>query len=583
MGSTGRTLASAVEDFHRARRQAKLDDLMGRLTGRSTELLSYEDVRRKLQARERSSEWLDDIPLDSIVGSVGRYRDFTRSFLPKRASLSDRWARVEVAVTGTEGVPPIEVYKIGEAYFVRDGHHRVSVARKMGSDHIQAYVTEVETKVPLSPDVEPDELIIKAEYAEFLEHTRIQRIRPEADLQVTEAGKYPVLEEHIAVHRHFMGLEQERHIPYEGAVAHWYDEVYSPLVRLVRRQGILRDFPDRTETDLYLWLSEHHAVLEQELGWQVAPASAAEDLVTRFSRKPTRVLERIGRRALDAVTPSELESGPAPGRWREERRNPRHGDQMFRSVLVAVRGDESGWSALEQALVIAHRERADLKGLHVLPSEEQVERPETQAVQEFFDRRCIEAGIKGTLVFDFGPVDRRVCDRARWADLVVLSLDHPPRPQATSRLSSGVVSLIRRCPTPLLTVPRSPSPLNHGLLAYDGSAKAEEALFVATYVAGRWQVPLTVLTVDEDSSPGSQTLEQARQYLQDHGVQAQCVEIGSDGGEGVASSILFTAEERDCDFILMGGYGKSPVVEFALGSVVDRVLRESAWPTLICR
>ncbi len=579
----GQTLASAVEDFHRARLQAKLEDLVGHLTGRSTELLSYEDVRHKLRARRRPFQRVDDIALNSIVGSVGRYKDFTRSFLPRHASSRDRWANVEVAVTGMEGVPPIEVYKIGEAYFVRDGHHRVSVARQMGADRIQAYVTEVETEVPLSPEVEPDELIIKAEYAEFLARTRVQRIRPDADLRVTEAGKYPVLEEHIDVHRHFRGLEQEQHIPYEEAVAHWYDEVYSPLVRLVRQQGILRDFPERTETDLYLWLSEHRAVLEEELGWQVSPAMAADDLAARFSRKPNRVLERIGRKALDAVTPSELEPGPAPGRWREERQPPRRGGQMFPSILVAVRGDESGWSALEQALVIAHREGADLKGLHVLPSEEQAERAETQAVREIFDRRCVEAGIKGTLVFGFGTVDRVVCERARWADLVVLSLDHPPRPQVAARLGSGLVSVIRRCPTPLLTVPRSPSPLNHALLAYDGSAKAQEALFVATYVASRWGVLLTVLTVDEGSSSGSETLAQARHYLEIHGVQPQCVEMGGDESEGVAQPILATAGERGCDFILMGGYGKSPLVEVVLGSAVDRVLRESPWPTLICR
>ncbi len=577
------TLASAVEDFHRARLQAKLNDLVSRLTGRSTELLSYEDVRRRLRARRTSSEHLEDIPLDALVGSVGRYKDFTRSFLPKQASSRDRWARVEVAMTSLRGVPPIEVYKLGDVYFVRDGHHRVSVARQMGSDAIQAYVTEVKVKVPVSPDVEPDDLIIKAEYAEFLEKTHIDRVRPDADLQVTVPGKYPVLEEHIAVHRHFMGLEQERHIPYEEAVAHWYDEVYQPLVRLVREQGILRDFPDRTETDLYLWLSEHRAVLEEELGWEISPEMAASDLASRFSQKPARVLGRIGRKVLQAVTPDELEAGPPAGRWREERVAPRQDDRMFLSVLVAVRGDDRGWSALEQALIIANREGARLKGLHVLSSEEQAERAETQAVREIFQRRCDEAGVEGNLVFDVGPVHRRVCDRARWADLVVLSLDYPPLSQPLSRMSSGLVSLVRRCPRPLLTVPGRPSALGHPLLAYDGTPKAEEALYVATYVAGRWETPLTVLTVHEAEQVDSGTMEDARQYLETHGVQARIVEIPANASSSVAESIMETAKEAGCDSILMGGYGKGPVAEAVLGSVVDRVLRQSPWPTLICR
>lgn len=580
-----RPLSSAIEDFHSARFQAQLNDLLGRLTGRPTELLSYQEVRRKLRARERSSEHLEDIPLDAIVGSVGRYRDFTRRFLPRQESSKDRWARVEMAMTGMEGVPPIEVYRIGDAYFVRDGHHRVSVARQLGASHIQAYVTEVETKVPLSADVEPDDLIIKAEHVEFLEMTSIDRIRPEADLSVTEPGKYPLLEEHIEVHRYFMGLEQERYIPYEEAVAHWYDEVYLPVARLIRDRGILRHFPERTETDLYLWISEHKAALEDQLGWEISPAMAASDLTTRFSRKPGRVLERIGRKVLRAVTPDELEPGPSAGQWREERVTSRQDDRLFPSILVAIRGDESGWSALEQALILAQREGAHLRGLHIVSSEEQKRRSETGAVMDEFDRRCEETGVQGNLVFEMGSVHRRICERARWADLVVVSLSYPPPPQAVSKLSSGLVTLIRQCPRPVLTVPRGPSHLHHALLAYDGTPKAREALFVATYVSGRWDVPLTVLTVHGGEQVGPQTIEEAQTYLEVHGVRARYVETGSNGsGSGtVAGAVLRTAEERGCDLILIGGYGKGPVPEAVLGSVVDRILRENPWPTLICR
>jgi nucleotide-binding universal stress UspA family protein len=577
------TLASAVEDFRSARLQAQLNDLVSRLTGRSTELLSYEEVRRKLKARERSSERLEDIPLDAIVGSVGRYRDFTRGFLPRQESSKDRWARVEVAMTGMKGVPPIEVYKVGDAYFVRDGHHRVSVARQLGSDYIQAYVREVATKVPLETDVAPEDLILKAEYAEFLERTDIDDVRPQADLRVTEPGKYPLLEEHIEVHRHFMGLEQERHIPYAKAVAHWYDEVYLPVVRLIRQRGLLRDFPERTETDLYLWLSEHRVLLEEELGWEITPEMAASDLTTRFSRKPGRVLKRMGRKVLDAVTPDELESGPPTGQWREERVAHRGDERLFPSILVAIRGDESGWSALEQALILARHEGARLRGLHVLSTEEQEGRPETRAVQNTFEQRCDNANVQGNLVFDVGPVQRTICDRARWADLVVISLNYPPLPQPVSRLSSGLVTLIRRCPRPILAVPHGPSQLHHALLAYDGTPKAREALFVATYVAARWDIPLTVLTVHENEHVGSRTIEEARQYLEAHDVRADYVDLSKDAGGSVPGSILATAKERSCDLILMGGYGMGPVAEAVLGSTVDHILRESQWPVLVCR
>ena len=100
--------------------------------------------------------------------------------------------------------------------------------------------------------------------------------------------------EHVEVHRHFMGLEQQREIPYQEAVAHWYDEVYLPVVEIIRQRGMLRDFPGRTETDLYIWLAEHRAALQDSLGWEIGPDAAAADLATRLSPRPGRVIARVG-------------------------------------------------------------------------------------------------------------------------------------------------------------------------------------------------------------------------------------------------------------------------------------------------
>jgi nucleotide-binding universal stress UspA family protein len=574
-----RDLSSAVEDFHRARRRATLQQIMARLTGRSADLLSYEDVRRKLRATETAAQRLTDIPLDAIVGSVGRYDDFTRSFLPRRDSGRGRWARVMAAVTDLSGLPPIEVYQIGQAYFVRDGNHRVSVARQLDATHIQAYVTPVRAKVDLSPDVQLDDLILKAEYADFLAHTHLGELRPKADLSVTVPGQYPVLEEHIQVHRYFMGLEQQREIPYDEAVAHFYDQVYLPVVQAIRERSILRDFPGRTEADLYLWLAEHRAALEEELGWEIKPEEAAVDLAAQFSPRPQRVVARVGERILDAITPDELEAGPPPGQWRQERAADHHADRLFADLLVAINGEETGWAALDQALLVARREGAQLHGLHVVSSEAAREDREGQAVQAEFNRRCEAAGIPGGLVLEVGEVPRRTCERARWTDLVILSLNHPPAPQPMARLGSGLSTIIRRCPRPVLAVPRTATPLARALLAYDGSPKAEEALFVATYLSGRWGIPLVVVTVMEADLPSSETLARARQYLESHGVQATFLEE-----RGPAAGVIaITAEERDCDLIIMGGYGSSPVLEVVLGSAVDEVLRTSRRPMLICR
>ena len=104
--------------------------------------------------RGKSAQIGCTVPLDSIVGSVGRYEDFTRDFLPRRDSDKERWARVEFLANESTGLPPVELFQIGDAYFVNDGNHRVSVARQSGHTHIEAYVTDVHTRVPLSPGIQ---------------------------------------------------------------------------------------------------------------------------------------------------------------------------------------------------------------------------------------------------------------------------------------------------------------------------------------------------------------------------------------------------------------------------------------------
>src|SRR5690606_22485780 len=155
-------------------------------------------------------------------------------FLPKSNTSEERWARVKMAVSDLTGVPPIEVYQLGDAYFVIDGNHRVSIARQLGTPTISAFVTEVKTRVPLTVHDNPNEIICKSRYAEFLERTNLDKLRPEADLLMTFCAQYSVLLDHIDVHRYYMGLDFQRDVAYEEAVAHWYDEVYMPVVEMVR-------------------------------------------------------------------------------------------------------------------------------------------------------------------------------------------------------------------------------------------------------------------------------------------------------------------------------------------------------------
>lgn len=578
--STKLNYRQAVHDFHEARHKAEIQEIFSRLSGDSHKLLSYEEVRQKLKAFEGNTTTLREIPMDAIIGSVGRYTDFTRDFLPRRDSDQMRWTVIMEKALGSQGLPPIEVYQVGEAYFVKDGNHRVSVARQLGASQIQAYVTDVQSRVPLSPETQPDDLILKAELTNFLELTQIDKLRPGADLRLTLPGQYPILEEHIAVHRYFMGIEQRCPIPYEEAVAHWYDQVYMPVVQLIRERGILERFPHRTETDLYLWLAKHRAELEEALGWQMETGIVAEDLVETYSVDFSQTLARLTSRILDLVIPDPLEAGPPTGQWRQEREEQGVDATLFGKLLVALDKDVARWYAFDQAVVIAKRENALLHGLHVVPQTHKADGPPAAKLRTLFQERCTQAGVRGELAVGHGKIARLICERAYWADLVVTHLAHPPGEKPFERLSSGFRTLIRRCSSPILAVPARVSPLDRVLLAFNNSPKALEALYLAAYITGKWTINLGVVTIGQGGLSAAEIQEPARDYLTRHNITAEFIQ--KEGGSQ-ADGVLESAQAYGANLILMGGYKANPLVEVIRGSIVDQILRQTTIPVLICR
>jgi nucleotide-binding universal stress UspA family protein len=577
--SDSTSLGSAIADFRRARNRAELKELIARLRGESIELLSFDEVRKNLKLKGGVPRGIKEIPLDAIVGSVGRYTDFTRDFLPLREATMDRWTRVNVAATGMVGLPPIDVYQIGEVYFVLDGNHRVSVARQHGAQFIQAYVTEIHSRIPLTPDIRPDDLILMTEYVNFLEETQIDKLRPGANLKVTIPGQYGVLLEHISVHRYFMGLDSKREIPYQEAVAHWYDTVYLPVIDIIRRQGILRHFPKRTETDMYLWIADHRAQLEKEWRQQIRTEYAARDLISHFAPRLGNLINRFKRKLLDVIIPVKLEEGPPAGEWRRIAAPSQPKDTLFLDILVPVNGRDDGWCALEQALIIAQQEGSQLHGLHVVPRKKDRNKSAVMEVQEKFNHRCDQAGVIGRLNIAVGSIAEQICEYAHWTDLVVVNLTYPPAPRPLAKLSSGFRDLIRSCPRPILATPHTISQLNRALLAFDGSPKACEALFIATHLACKEKASLMVVSVAENERVTTETLNQAREYLEAQEVEASYLNRSG----SISGVILESSKEYDCDLLIMGGYGYHPVLEVVLGSTVDKVLRESHRPMLICR
>ncbi len=564
------SIQHALDDFHKARQRAVVQEILGRLTGTDTRLLSFEKVRQILKTQGSIERGLQEIPLDAIIGSVNRYEDFTRSFLPRNAISPHRWARIEIEATGLAGLPPIEVYRVGESYFVIDGNHRVSVARHFGAESIQAYVHEVPSRVNLTPMDNLEDLLLKIGHVQFLENTQIENLIPEADLRLTAPGQYHLLEEHITVHRYYMGLDYQRDIDPEEAVTHWYETVYLPVIKIIREQGLQREFPDRTEADLYLWLAEHRAELEAELEIPVEPYQAASDLKEQQSYTSNRRISRMGYRIHDALIPDALESGPPAGVWRRDKLSMGEETCLFTDILVTIDGTEAGWRSLDQAIIIAKQETSFLNGLHITQTNKE-EDSLPQKIRSEFARRIQEVELDGRMAVTAGPVARTIVERSRWNDLVVINLNYPPAKSSLAKMGSGLRELILRCPRPILMVPNTVSELVKPLLAYDGSPKAEEALYVATYICGKWKLPLAIVSVEENRRDLEVMKERALSYTQRYGVEAKLFQKSG----SISKAILEAREEADCDWIIMGGYGDPPLVNLLLDNVLDKVLRES--------
>jgi len=270
-----------TREFQQAHRGAFIQDLLSLVRYEPVDLLPFEVVREKLHLGNKNYLGLQEIPLAQIAGSVGRYEDFTRTFMPRKAHTRQRWEKVNSLVE-SDGWPPIEVYKVSDTYFVRDGNHRVSVARQLGMDTIEAQVWEYPTRVPLEPDDDLEDLLVRAEYLEFLEDTGLDRLRPDQYIVLTLPGGYWELEECIAVHRHWKSWDLEQEMSWPEAVVDWYDNVYLPLANKIREEDILAFFPGRTEGDLVVWVLRHWEKLERNYGGEdIPPGEVVEDFAGR--------------------------------------------------------------------------------------------------------------------------------------------------------------------------------------------------------------------------------------------------------------------------------------------------------------
>jgi len=272
------------KEFDRAHYQAVVEDLLARFRGEPADLLPFEEVRQRLNLTSRSYRGVQTVLLTQIVGSVDRYRDFNRNFLPRRLEMRQRWVNVDRLVADGS-MPAIELYKVGDAYFVLDGNHRVSVARRAGIEFVEAHVWEYTTRVPLEPDTKIDDLVLKQERLEFLERTCLDRNCPEQHIQFTRPGGYRELEYQIALYQDVLSQIDERPFSYQEAAVLWYDMLYTSVVQIIEMRNVLKDFPGRTEADLFVWLVRNQRELSEVYSYEVPMSEATDFVVDRYGAK----------------------------------------------------------------------------------------------------------------------------------------------------------------------------------------------------------------------------------------------------------------------------------------------------------
>lgn len=281
----------AHREWNQARRKALWLQLRSSLSSKKIDLINFDQLSERFDLGNAAYQGVQNIPVAKIMGSLGRYNDFIHTFLPTTENMRQRWEKIATLYLdpSSRGLPPIEVYQVGDSYFVSDGNHRVSVARQLGLKDIRAHVWKYPQPVAgLGPGVDIDTLLIETERREFLEKTHLDELRPGHNIRLTAPGGYPEMLNQIAHYQQALSLIDEAEISYEQAVTAWYDMIYKSTVLLIENAGILESFPNRTTADFFIWVGQHHRELEEQYGQAVLMADAVKD-IEKQNRSPALI------------------------------------------------------------------------------------------------------------------------------------------------------------------------------------------------------------------------------------------------------------------------------------------------------
>lgn len=271
-------------DFAKARNKALFNEIQHFLKPEEAAMISFRDIKELLKPQNQTYLGMQVIPIEKIVGSEGRYKDFDNQFFPKNTFIKERWEHVDEAVIKDIILPPIKVYELGGLYFVRDGNHRVSVAKSKGVEFIDAEIVSLQSEIRLPPVRSLTGMIkeiISYEKRNFYFETNFGDITDYWCLDFSTTGQYDVIYNHILTHKYFINQNQDKEISIEDAITSWFNSVYLPVIYTIDKYKIMKYFKHRTKSDLYVWIIKYYDELKRKFGDSYSLEDAVFDITNK--------------------------------------------------------------------------------------------------------------------------------------------------------------------------------------------------------------------------------------------------------------------------------------------------------------
>ena len=255
-------------------------------------LVDFGTIEKNIQKYKLKNRGIEAISTDKIVGSLGRYNDFSKNLLPNRGDMGIRYESIKKGMLGGVIYPPIKVYQVLDNYFVIDGHHRLMVAKNVfNAKYIDAEVLEINFDFEISPNKtysystdSARSFLIKLEELFFQVKTNLSNAVIKYPLKVTELKSFGKIYEEIENYRNSYNKGQFQKLPIIYAAYHWYEHRFLPAVHIIEEEDVLRGFPNRTYTDLYVWIQQHKYYLSQKVGYDVGFDFTAHDFFKKYKK-----------------------------------------------------------------------------------------------------------------------------------------------------------------------------------------------------------------------------------------------------------------------------------------------------------